>query len=71
MWTAALAHFDREREQRASALVPDGEGETPAVLPPPPARKCHTHFQSLRCEMSLQFTHGLMNGLGSGSQSNS
>jgi len=32
MWTAALAHFDREREQRASALVPDGEGETPAVV---------------------------------------
>ncbi len=36
MWTAALAHFDREREQRASALVPDGEGETPAVFSRPP-----------------------------------
>jgi uncharacterized protein YegL len=31
-WIAALAHFDREREQRVSTVVPDGEGETPAVV---------------------------------------
>jgi hypothetical protein len=34
MWAAALAHFDLERAQRAAdPLVPDGEGETPAVIP--------------------------------------
>jgi len=31
-WAAALAHFDREREQRVSTLLPDGAGETPAVV---------------------------------------
>jgi hypothetical protein len=50
MWSAALAHFDSERAQRVSALSPESEGETPAVVDP-----ANNSFVLLHCLVAVCF----------------